>query len=148
VYVLINWLRACPRSVYLRIQEIKSPRVLLKTFYHVTDCWRMWPRSVFSSATDVNHTFASVWLVMIQNILNTFNFLYAQINWSRARPQSVYQHIHEIKSTLNITCRMVQWKTMIQITYKIIEMCFQCIFHCTMRHITFVSQPSVFSFDL
>ena len=33
----------------------------------------------------------------------TFNFLYAQINWSRARPRSVYQHIHEIKSILNIS---------------------------------------------
>ena len=33
------------------------------------------------------------------------NFLYAQINWSRACPRWVYQHIHEIKSTgtLNIT---------------------------------------------
>jgi hypothetical protein len=74
-----------------------------------TDCWRTWPRSVFSSATDVNHTFASVWLVMIQNIYNTFNFLYGQIYWSRARPRSIYQHILEIKSTLNIAQKVLHW---------------------------------------
>jgi hypothetical protein len=31
VYVLINWSRACSRSVYLRIQEIKS---ILNVLYH------------------------------------------------------------------------------------------------------------------
>ena len=31
VYVLINWSRACPRSIYLRIQEIKS---ILNVLYH------------------------------------------------------------------------------------------------------------------
>jgi Mn2+/Fe2+ NRAMP family transporter len=63
----------------------------------------------WSSATDVNHTFASVWLVMIQSIYNTFNFVCAQINWSPACPRSVYQHIHEIKSTLNITYLVSRW---------------------------------------
>jgi hypothetical protein len=63
----------------------------------------------WSSATDVIHTFASVWLVMIQNIYNTFNFVCAQINWSPACPRSVYQHIHEIKSTLNITYLVNRW---------------------------------------
>ena len=37
MYVLINWSRAWPRSVYLRIQEIKS---ILNVLYHVCD-WRL-----------------------------------------------------------------------------------------------------------
>jgi hypothetical protein len=42
------------------------------------------------------------------DILNDdLDFILSQVAeemWSRARPRSVYQHIHEIKSILNITC--------------------------------------------
>jgi hypothetical protein len=34
----------------------KKDRCLLKTFSHVTDCWRTWPRSVFSKVGQVRQT--------------------------------------------------------------------------------------------
>jgi hypothetical protein len=57
VYVQINWSRACPRSVYLRMQEIKS---ILNVLYHnqsngskcVIDVCRTWPTF---EKTDLGH---------------------------------------------------------------------------------------------
>jgi hypothetical protein len=40
---------------------------------------------------------------LLKREIKTINVNYAQINWYRARTRSVYQHIHEIKSALNIT---------------------------------------------